>query len=139
VTVPELPGREELDMAAALADIHLDLLAMRKQLAEIAEEESPSPAALVEVAFAEECQRRIAPGARQNILGGHALRVLENARDRTRSLRCQGRATSALQSPIQLPKRLACPGDKASRFRHIVDYGWGLTPVVISTCAAATV
>jgi hypothetical protein len=38
-------------VAAFLADVHLDLLAVHEQLSDIAEEEAPAAAALVEISL----------------------------------------------------------------------------------------
>jgi hypothetical protein len=59
-------------VSARLADVHLDLLAVDEELAEIAEEEAPTPAALVEISFADERERRLAANAVEAVLLGDA-------------------------------------------------------------------
>ena len=57
-------------MAARLADVHLDLLAIHKELAEIAEEKAPPPAPFMEVSLADERQLCIAADAVEAVLVG---------------------------------------------------------------------
>ena len=52
--------QEELDVPAGLASEHLDRLPVGQELAEIAEEEPPAAASLVEVLLPDERQRFIA-------------------------------------------------------------------------------
>jgi len=55
-------------VAARFADVHLDLLAIDEQLTEVAEEEAPASAPLVEVAFSREGERGIATDAVEALL-----------------------------------------------------------------------
>ena len=68
-----LIGHEEFEVAAGLADVHLDLLAVHEELAEIAEKEAPAPASLVKVPLAREGERTIAADTRELFLIGDAL------------------------------------------------------------------
>jgi hypothetical protein len=60
-------------VAASLADVHLDLLAIHEELAEIAEEEAPSPAPLMEVSLADEGELGIAADAIEAVLVGDVV------------------------------------------------------------------
>jgi hypothetical protein len=60
-------------VAACLAHVHLDLLAVHEELAEIAEKEPPAPASLVKVSLARESKRSIATDAVEALLIGDAL------------------------------------------------------------------
>ncbi len=64
-------------MATRLADVHLDFLAIHEQLAEIAEEEAPPPAPLMEVSLTDEGELGIAADAIEAVLVGDvgSLRV----------------------------------------------------------------
>jgi hypothetical protein len=60
-------------VAARLADVHLDFLAVHEELAEIAEKEPPAPASLMKISFAGEGQRSIAADTVELLLIGDAL------------------------------------------------------------------
>ncbi len=64
-------------MAASLADVHFDFLAIHEELADIAEEEAPPPAPLMEVSLADEGELGIAADAIEAVLVGDvgSLRV----------------------------------------------------------------
>jgi hypothetical protein len=60
-------------VAAGLADVHLDLLAIHEELAEIAEEEAPPAAPLMKVPLADEGELGIAADAIEGVLVGDAV------------------------------------------------------------------
>jgi hypothetical protein len=59
-------------MGRILAHVHLNPFAVDEELAQVAEEEAPAAAPLVEVALAEKCQRRFAADAVEGVLVGDA-------------------------------------------------------------------
>jgi hypothetical protein len=67
-----LIGDEEFEVAACLAHVHLDFLAVYKEFAEIAEKEPPAPCSLVKISLAREGKRSIAADTVEMLLIGDA-------------------------------------------------------------------
>jgi hypothetical protein len=68
-----LIGDEQFEVAAGLAHVHLEFLAVHEKFAEIAEKEPPAPASLVKISLAREGERSIAADTVEVLLIGDAL------------------------------------------------------------------